>query len=30
VLLTWLDYTSGLDQFGEEILPLLVQAGLRK
>lgn len=29
VLLSWLDYSAGVDQFGEEILPLMKQAGLR-
>ncbi|OFA03490.1 pyrimidine monooxygenase RutA [Duganella phyllosphaerae] len=29
VLLTWLDYEAGLANFGESVLPLLEQAGLR-
>jgi FMNH2-dependent dimethyl sulfone monooxygenase len=29
VLLTWLDYEGGLANFGESVLPLLEQAGLR-
>ena len=29
VLVNWLDYESGLTQFGETVLPLLEQAGLR-
>ena len=30
ILLNWLDYQSGLTEFGETVLPLLEQAGLRK
>lgn len=29
VLLTWLDYNSGLQEFGDTVLPLLENAGLR-
>lgn len=27
---SWLDYTAGLEQYRDQLLPLLVQAGLRK
>lgn len=30
VILAWLDYNEELQYFGEEILPLMVEAGLRK
>jgi dimethylsulfone monooxygenase len=30
VALSWVDYEGGLAQFNEQILPLMVQAGLRK
>ena len=28
--LSWVDYKDGLSQFGEKILPLMKQAGLRE
>ena len=28
--LSWLHYESGIDQFNEQILPLMVEAGLRE
>ena len=28
--LSWLHYESGIDQFNEQILPLMVDAGLRE
>jgi alkanesulfonate monooxygenase SsuD/methylene tetrahydromethanopterin reductase-like flavin-dependent oxidoreductase (luciferase family) len=28
--LTWVDYLNGIDQFNEQVLPLLVNAGLRR
>jgi len=30
ITLSWVDYDEGLAQFGEQILPLMVQAGLRQ
>jgi dimethylsulfone monooxygenase len=29
ILLTWIDYTEGLPTFGREVMPLLVNKGLR-
>jgi alkanesulfonate monooxygenase SsuD/methylene tetrahydromethanopterin reductase-like flavin-dependent oxidoreductase (luciferase family) len=28
--LSWVDYQSGLEQFNEQVLPMMVDAGLRK
>jgi len=30
ITLSWVDYESGLEQFQEQILPLMIEAGLRQ
>ena len=30
ITLSWVDYEKGLDHFEKELLPLMIQAGLRE